>query len=36
MRISGIRDLSEVEESYLEIIGAISFIRKKEQNAAVM
>jgi uncharacterized membrane protein YcaP (DUF421 family) len=30
MRISGIGDFVEVEESYLEITGAISFIRKKE------
>jgi uncharacterized membrane protein HdeD (DUF308 family) len=27
---------AEVEESYLEVTGAISFIRKKEQKAAVM
>jgi uncharacterized membrane protein HdeD (DUF308 family) len=26
---------AEVEESYLEITGAMSFIRKKEQKAAV-
>src|SRR5919106_830845 len=33
MRTNGIKDISEVEESYLEITGQISFIkRKKEQE----
>ncbi|MDQ3837070.1 MAG: DUF421 domain-containing protein [Thermoproteota archaeon] len=29
MRTNGIRDVSEIEESYLEITGQISFIKKK-------
>jgi uncharacterized membrane protein YcaP (DUF421 family) len=32
MRTNGIKDISEVEESYLEITGQISFIKKKEKE----
>lgn len=32
MRTNGIRDVSEVEESYLEITGQISFIKKKKKE----
>jgi uncharacterized membrane protein YcaP (DUF421 family) len=31
MRTNGIKDISEVEESYLEITGQISFIKKKKE-----
>jgi uncharacterized membrane protein YcaP (DUF421 family) len=34
MRTNGIRDISEVEESYLEITGQISFIKKKKEQKA--
>jgi uncharacterized membrane protein YcaP (DUF421 family) len=33
MRTSGIRNISEVEESYLEITGQISFIKKKKRDS---
>lgn len=32
MRTNGIREVSEVEESYLEITGQISFIKKKKKE----
>jgi uncharacterized membrane protein YcaP (DUF421 family) len=32
MRTNGIKDISEVEESYLEITGQISFIKKKKKE----
>lgn len=32
MRIDGIGDISEVKESYLEITGGISFVKKKKQE----
>ena len=31
MRTNGIKDISEVEESYLEITGQISFLKKKRE-----
>ena len=34
MRTNGIKDISEVEESYLEITGQISFIKKKTMQEA--
>jgi uncharacterized membrane protein YcaP (DUF421 family) len=34
MRTNGIKDISEVEESYLEITGQISFIKKKKEQEA--
>src|ERR671912_133922 len=34
MRTNGIKDISEVEESYLEITGQISFIKKKATQEA--
>jgi uncharacterized membrane protein YcaP (DUF421 family) len=36
MRTNGIRDISEVEESYLEITGQISFIKKKKEQEATV
>jgi uncharacterized membrane protein YcaP (DUF421 family) len=36
MRTNGIKDISEVEESYLEITGQISFIEKKKEQEAGM
>jgi uncharacterized membrane protein YcaP (DUF421 family) len=35
MRTNGIKDISEVEESYLEITGQISFIKKKTMQEDV-
>ncbi len=35
MRTNGIRDISEVEESYLEITGQISFIKKERKQEKV-
>jgi uncharacterized membrane protein YcaP (DUF421 family) len=35
MRANGIKDISEVEESYLEITGQISFIKKKTHQEAI-
>ena len=32
MRTNGIKDISEVEESYLEITGQISFIKKEKEQ----
>ncbi len=32
MRTNGIKDVSEVEESYLEITGQISFIKKEKKQ----
>lgn len=32
MRTNSIRDISEIEESYLEITGQISFIKKKKEQ----
>jgi uncharacterized membrane protein YcaP (DUF421 family) len=29
MRIHGIRDMSEIEESYLELNGQVSFIKRQ-------
>ncbi len=34
MRTNGIKDISEVEESHLEITGQISFIKKKKEEEA--
>jgi uncharacterized membrane protein YcaP (DUF421 family) len=34
MRTNGIKDISEVEESYLEITGQISFLKKKKEQEA--
>src|SRR5918996_5174329 len=34
MRTNGIKDISEVEESYLEITGQISFLKKKREQEA--
>src|ERR687895_832244 len=34
MRTNGIKDMSEVEESYLEITGQISFLKKKREQGA--
>ena len=35
MRTNGIKDISEVEESYLEITGQISFIKKEKQQESI-
>jgi uncharacterized membrane protein YcaP (DUF421 family) len=35
MRTNGIKDISEVEESYLEITGQISFIKKEKEQKAI-
>ena len=35
MRTNGLKDVSEVEESYLEITGQISFIKKEKQQEKV-
>ena len=35
MSTNGIKDISEVEESYLEITGQISFIKKKTHQEAI-
>jgi uncharacterized membrane protein YcaP (DUF421 family) len=35
MRTNGLKDISEVEESYLEITGQISFIKKKTYQEAI-
>ncbi|HJU95152.1 MAG TPA: YetF domain-containing protein [Nitrososphaera sp.] len=35
MRTNGIKDISEVEESYLEITGQISFIKKEKHQESI-
>jgi uncharacterized membrane protein YcaP (DUF421 family) len=35
MRTNGIKDISEVEESYLEITGQISFIKKEKEQEPI-
>ena len=35
MRTNGIKDMSEVEESYLEITGQISFIKKEKEQEPI-
>jgi uncharacterized membrane protein YcaP (DUF421 family) len=35
MRTNGLKDISEVEESYLEITGQISFIKKEMEQEKI-
>ena len=35
MRTNGLKDISEVEESYLEITGQISFIKKEKEQEKI-